>query len=461
MHTFRPVEVRPQAGISAGAMLWRYRGELHLTAIVKATFSIAPDGSMALAAPEELVPADVHLDDDPRRSLLRASDRVPFRPQADVVLTGSAHPAGGRGQRALARLGVRRDRVLVDKTIHVVGDRTATLWFSHVPLVYERAFGGAGRPDNPVGSQAPNLLDPRGEGHPIGFGPLAASWPLRERLFGSGSRAALDAPIPEIPADIDWAFFQAAPVDQRIDFLAGDEWILLEGLHPQAERITARLPGVRAEGMVQGPLSPGCPDTQPLELDADGLAIDADRLACTVTWRVAMPVANERDLAKIRLSLGIVLGQQPAASPVVRPPPAPSIEGAKATTTQAPEPARGAPPPRKPFPVATDGKVAEPVFARPQAPAPSRPQAPSFEGTMDLTAARAAGVVAVAPFRIAPAGPSKPAAASTEATPWGAVRIAPAPRPGADFEGTLDLTPRPAPEPEPPSPDLPPKPDGS
>jgi hypothetical protein len=93
---FRAVHVRAEGPVAAGAMLWRYRGQLHLTAIVKATFSIAQGGAVSVVAPEEL----------------HASDRVPFRPLCDVTLVGSAHPP------AVARFGLRRDEVLIDKALH-------------------------------------------------------------------------------------------------------------------------------------------------------------------------------------------------------------------------------------------------------------------------------------------------------------------------------------------------------
>ena len=34
----------------------------------------------------------------------------------------------------------------------------------------------------------------------------------------------------EIPDDFDWSYYQSAPLDQQIERLDGDEWILLQGL---------------------------------------------------------------------------------------------------------------------------------------------------------------------------------------------------------------------------------------
>ena len=140
-------------------------------------------------------------------------------------------------------------------------------------------------------------------GTPGSFGPTARRG--RRRSITASSR---------IPADVDWSAFQAAPPDQRTEFLHGDEGILLEGLHPVLARVMAQLPHVRAEGGVYGPLTPGGPVEQKLELDADLLHIDARRLVCTVTWRAAMPVASERELAGLSLAMGVTVGGEPVTS---------------------------------------------------------------------------------------------------------------------------------------------------
>src|SRR5205814_292801 len=101
--------------------------------------------------------------------------------------------------------------------------------FLVMPLVYEVAAGGPRVPENPAGvAEAPgrwaNLVDPRNPGRPAGFGPVSPRWQGRRRLL-SVDAAILDAPIPDLPGEFAWAFFNAAPDDQRLDFLRGDEWI--------------------------------------------------------------------------------------------------------------------------------------------------------------------------------------------------------------------------------------------
>src|SRR4051812_1755422 len=150
----RAVRIFPVGPVAAGAIAWRTQGELTLTLIVKATFNLVPRGDMTLAEPEEIVVAEVHHRDNPMRSIRLSSDLAPRLARADVMLTGHAcTPAGRRAPVQPVRLAVYRGQALVDKTLHVHGDRKDGVPqpFDRIPLVYERAFGGIGWQGNPLG----------------------------------------------------------------------------------------------------------------------------------------------------------------------------------------------------------------------------------------------------------------------------------------------------------------------
>ncbi len=82
-------------------------------------------------------------------------------PNAGVLLTGHAHAPAGRAVPSMSvRLGISREKPVIDKTLHVFGARAAANAstispFQKMPLVYERAFGGAGVWENPVGVGGP------------------------------------------------------------------------------------------------------------------------------------------------------------------------------------------------------------------------------------------------------------------------------------------------------------------
>jgi hypothetical protein len=283
------IAVHADGAISCATVLWQYRGRLQLTVVLKALFSIVPDGVAAPAGPGAILSKDRHVDGNPARSIEASSDLVPYLARCDVLFSGHAYAPGGRAPAGSVRLGISRDgRPLLDKTIHVFGDRgpatpagpSAPEPFTRIPIVYERALGGIGEP-NPVGTSTPNLVHPADPRRPVGFGPISRYWPVRKKLLGSISLKAVDAPIADLPETMPWEFFQAAPPDQQIEHLRGGEWLVLDGLHPALARVQTRLPAVRGAARVS---LAGAPE-RPLDLACDTLAIDGDRQTLALTWR--------------------------------------------------------------------------------------------------------------------------------------------------------------------------------
>jgi hypothetical protein len=249
-----PVEVVPLNPVSCASALWRMDGFLRVTIVVKATFGLVPDGPARLIAPEEIVARDHHHDRNPASSVEAAGEVAPYLPKAGVVLVGHAYGPSGHAVPAVsARLSIFRERVLLDKTVHVFGDRSAAnpgspRPFQRMPLRYERAYGGVGVEANPVGTGAvagsalPNLIDPADARRPTGFGPIAQIWPARRTLLEPDARVRAREKIPDLGAGFPFGYFQPAPPDQQIDAIEGDEWIILDGLHPALPRVRSRLP---------------------------------------------------------------------------------------------------------------------------------------------------------------------------------------------------------------------------
>lgn len=281
-----------------------------MTVVCKATFELRP-GQSPLAA-EQIPPleADLSSQGDPRRSLLAASDLVPFKRNADVLVTGHAYAPGERPTTSLiARIAVGS----IDKSIEVHRDRAWTAdgrlvsgeLFVRMPLVWERAAWGT---NNPVGHAPhtpadarglrpiPNLMPPgfvlRGPTDTIpavGTGPIAPTWHSRAALLGRHAstwdyRAWNTRPLPD---DLDGGFFNAAPIDQQLAKLSGDETIELENLLSWRERLVTRLArvGVRATVQRGGTV-------QDVPLRCDTLCIDTDRGTATLVWRGVVMLAN-------------------------------------------------------------------------------------------------------------------------------------------------------------------------
>lgn len=299
-------------------------GVFTLTVVCKATYLLAPGKSQLHQEQDAPNEEDSYWDDDPRRSLSSASDLVPFKKQADVVLVGSAFAPGGRAARSIVtRLIVGE----IDKSVEAfcarvfrqTGEIAEGPRVTQVPLLYERAAGGPGT-WNPVGVCADAEPDAYGmvpiaqlqppAAHvayrgdfvePVGFGPIAPSWPTRLEKMGPSATGW----APELwyerplPPGLDPAFFNVAPRDQRLNELRSDERIVLENLHREHERLVTNLPGLfptvvaeRAGGACES-----------VALRADTLSIDTTRGVCSLVWRGWIQLAHREEAGRVVISV--------------------------------------------------------------------------------------------------------------------------------------------------------------
>jgi hypothetical protein len=310
----------PAGDVSVAALAWRHSGVTRVTALAKATFAFVPDGVMTRVSPQPVVGGEVTYGGSPARSVRLTSDLAPYLNRADVLLTGHAHAPPGVGVETLpVRLGVFAGaHPILDKTV-LVRQKGGV---KRVALVYEGAYGGPGWPDNPfgvgilAGGADPSLIDPFDDKKLAGFGPIGQAWPARRRLLGSLPRLVLSTShVLDLPDAFDWEYLQAAPLDQRIGFLHGDEWIVMDGFHPTHARLRTRLPGARGLALVYG-LSPwGVLEGQPIALHGDTLRIDVDEERCTLTCRGTFPVADDHALGAVRVALGVELPGEPIPWP--------------------------------------------------------------------------------------------------------------------------------------------------
>ena len=446
-------------------MAWRHRSVLRVTVIAKATFSIACDTAMPRTRPQKVITQEVHHGNMPTQSVRLTTDLAPYLERADVVFTGSAYaPPGSSVESMHVRLGVYDGgRALLDKALLV---RKAG-GFREVPMTYERAYGGIGWPENPYGvglegSAEPSIVDPDAPTRTVGFGPISQSLPARKKLL-RGARRALLGDVPTLAEDIAWTYFHAAPPDQRIDWLRGDEWIVLDGLHPSLPSARTRLPGARGLARVHGLEGFGVADGQPLDLHADTLRIDGDDRHVTVTFRGVFPVTDEAALEVLSVVAGIEMPGAPIAWPAVIPPRAPVVRAAPVPVAyprsgtmvlEAPQGGIGgrtiAEMPRSRTRLPTLPFSAMPGVS-PLAESTGAPPEGRWSGTLELAPEqdKAAARRGATPFQpdppTVPGLPEPPAGRQSIADPETIVRAEPAPAP-----------PSPPPPPSPPSPPPPP-----
>ena len=303
------MQVLSRCPLEVASILWLPRAGAHtLTVVAKATFQLTPEESPLAPTQDAVVEADSFWDHDERKSLANASDLVPYKRHAEVLLVGHAFAPRGVAVGALvARLTVAE----IDKPIDITGDRHFLLdgtlshpgRFTKMPLRWERAAGGP-ETSNPVGVPTGEEARPDGWGRvpvpnlvpsgrhvasrgdvipPACYGPIAASWPTRRaRLHRHANvfspQAWASRPL---PADFDMAYFNAAPPDQYVRELVGSERITLENLHPQIPLLQTRLAHVGPRATVDF----GSGSKYEVPFVCDTLLIDTDRGVATLTYR--------------------------------------------------------------------------------------------------------------------------------------------------------------------------------
>ena len=320
------MDLIPLAPLALGALSWRTpAGVQQLTVIAKATFELRHRDAARLVEPYALFD-DLHYEENEGRSLRVASDHVPRKASVDVLVTGAVYaPVGERiGERLVRFALVAGDKTVLDKRLRAVGARErdacgaigAPAPFSYLPLRYELAYGGATSKSNPIGigadpgdARLPYLLHPDNPQLVAGLGPVPPRWWWRKRTLGGAPEPpSLSQGAPTLPASLDFAYFNAAPPDQQLLHLAGDETVLMTGLHPTLGEVSLPLPGQRAHSSLE--LMGARREVRML---LDTLWIESDTLRCSLTWRGVVPLAaaEVQALATARLRATLAPLAQP------------------------------------------------------------------------------------------------------------------------------------------------------
>lgn len=336
-----PVTILPVGPVSVGTRVFRYKGNLHVSVLAKVTFELVAGAQMKIIEPEP-IRVEESVEQGRGRAIVATTELAPILPRGEVTFVGHAHAHGKNVRTLVARLALARPRnegtppregpFLLDKSLSVVGTRTVTsAWpnpqptpFTKIPVNYERALGGPNHLMNPLGTayapdargrtSLPNIENPKNAATPVepaGFAPISSTWPARQRLCReldellkpppSSSSPGARKQIIDLPDDIDLSCFHAAPLDQRIGFLQGDEWIILENLHAEEKSFESQLPGLTRLGRVF--TRDGA--AFDIEMRADALHIDGDKSTATLIYRGSFPVMSLESLTQIAVCAGV------------------------------------------------------------------------------------------------------------------------------------------------------------
>ena len=313
-----------QAGYTMGM---QPDGREFLVVAVKGTFTLPKNGEEARLSDEQvpLVEADVSTGEPGYSATLYESDYALRKPRCDVLLNGSAYaPRGKPATKVPVSLKVGP----VAKAFNVVGNRfweknltgvnaTPPKPFTVMPISYDNAFGGSDNTHeneskhkahmmNPIGvgfhanlneefingKPLPNteelkhpVTEPIGKYKPMSLGSIGRGWEPRYKFAGTYNQNWIDNVFPFLPSDFKDAYYQAAPLDQQIDYLRGGEEVVLQNLTPEGYT-RFQIP------QVQVPVAFFFKkrETQKTNGVADTLVLEPNKDCFTITWRASIPL---------------------------------------------------------------------------------------------------------------------------------------------------------------------------
>ncbi len=303
-----PVTLVDDSGFAAGTLPWTPDpATVQRAVLVKGTFDVpAAGGRVTPSSEQEGLHGDLFATAANGESadgagagaeLDRASDFAPFKPEADLLLRGTAHAAPGHATALVTfTVGSHRARVvaLPPRAFGKDGVPRPTGPFVPVPLRWAHAFGGPEHAPNPAGTGAaagtppPLLEDPdrlmrtrADRPRPAALAPISPSWEARRTLTGTFDSAWQRHRWPCFPDDFDPTYFQSAPAELRRPHLDGDEAFRADSVRPGGGAVSGELPSLRPRAFVERDGEP----TAEVPLRLDTFVLDADAMRVTLVWR--------------------------------------------------------------------------------------------------------------------------------------------------------------------------------
>ena len=270
------IEFTAFGGAAGTAFIWPHGRRRMLTTLVKARLRLVAEGAATLlTTPPPLV----------------TDDFSPLLPKPEIVLLATAYPPAPVPSMSVRLFVAREEALVLDKTLHIYGDRAmgaAPAPFRSMPITYDRALGGPGT-ENPAGrgnfGLAPNIVDPTNAWMIAGFANIDARSPRRQRLT-RGAPPRIDGWRLEGAEHVPHAYYQTAPSDQLVSHLVGDEWVVLDGMHPTLARFRTQLPGLAVGARIAAPREVA----MPIPLVLDRVVIDMHRMQADLSYRGAVAV---------------------------------------------------------------------------------------------------------------------------------------------------------------------------
>ena len=268
------------------------QGQHQLTCVIKAGFSFTSDGQLKILQDSVAIEETDRFAGEVHQSyLLASSEIVPFKPQIEILLYGSAQVPSNNSVVTEVSLGIHwPNNAVWQKCLRVFGprdwQRTLIGWLPSkpqlladpLPISYQYAYGGTGYKLNPIGQGfkqtvlpqielGPKFISKKADQPiPAGFAPIPSYWNINQ-----------DTQMHNI--------YSAAPADQQFEqpFIGGED-IFLKGLIKNASQISLVLPAIKPRLILQL-----AQQTQQLTIKCDTVVINTDEQVLYMIWRTGVP----------------------------------------------------------------------------------------------------------------------------------------------------------------------------
>ncbi len=280
------------------------------TVVAKGSCTLSAEGELLRDAEALSLSGDLFHGDDLGASLAYPSDLAYAKARAEVVVDGFAYPSepGGAVGAVSLRFGEQ-----IARDITVTGERR---WshgpqgtrpsepepFDRIRMCYENAFGGPASAANPVGRGAardeplPNLEDPTqllgapgDRPRPACLAAVSPLWKRRSSRLGTYGRSWLANRWPHFAEDLDPDYFQAAPPQQQLKRLRGDELFEITGMRPDGKPLKGALPGYGVRCFAMG----GHGEPVEVAMRLDTVVFDTEQLRLSLVWRGQLAIHAE------------------------------------------------------------------------------------------------------------------------------------------------------------------------
>jgi hypothetical protein len=119
----------------------------------------------------------------------------------------------------------------------------------------------------------------------MALGPIGRAWQPRVRLAGTYDQNWIDNVFPFLPADFDELYYQAAPLEQQMDYPRGGEEVVLRNLTPEGYA-SFTLPRLNMPVVFY----PRYGENIEKAAVIDTIVIEPDLDRLTITWRTSLPL---------------------------------------------------------------------------------------------------------------------------------------------------------------------------